>query len=134
MLAATGSPDELAAPDGERFPPRLRLRRAGDFRLAYRDGARARGALLTVVVRPNGLAFSRLGLSVGKKCWKRAVRRNRVRRVFREAFRLSRGELAPGLDVVMIPSVPRLEPGLEPVRRELVELVERARRKLERRS
>jgi ribonuclease P protein component len=113
-----------------RWPRSARLRRAADFRAAYRDGVRARGATVTLVVRPNGLAFSRLGLSVGKKCWKRAVRRNRVRRIFREAFRLSRAELPSGLDIVMIAATPGLDPRLDETRRELAELVARAERKL----
>ena len=117
-----------------RLPREVRLRREADFRVAYKEGVRARGAIVTLVVRPNGLAFSRVGLSVGKKCHKRAVRRNRVRRIFREAFRLERAELPAGLDIVMIAAVPGLEPRLADTRRELAELVLRAERKLQRGS
>jgi len=81
---------------------------------------------MTVAVRENGLERTRMGLSVGKKCQKRAVKRNRVRRVFREAFRLSLPELPTGLDVVLIASVPGIEPDLEPTRRELLALVRKA--------
>ena len=111
------------------FPRRLRIVRENDFKKVFSEGARARGAALVVVVRENGLPESRLGLSVGKSIWKSAVRRNRVRRVFREAFRLNRRELPAGLDVVMIPPVPKLEPDLAVVGRELVELVAKAIRK-----
>jgi ribonuclease P protein component len=76
----------------------------------FSEGGRARGGALVVVVRENGLPETRLGLSVGKSIWKSAVRRNRVRRVFREAFRLHRRELPAGVDVVMIPAVPKLDP------------------------
>jgi len=107
------------------FPRRLRLRLERDFARVYREGSRARGASLTVAVVPNDLGHPRLGLSVGKRCWKRAVPRNRVRRVFREAFRLSVPELPP-VDLVMIGSTPRLEPELEVVRRELVHLSRKA--------
>jgi ribonuclease P protein component len=101
---------------------------ARDFRRVYAEGTRARGKLLVVAVAPNRLELTRLGLSVGKRCWKDAVPRNRVRRIFREAFRLSLPELPTGLDVVMIAGTPRLDPPLEETRRELVRLVERARR------
>jgi len=101
----------------------------GDFKRAYSLGSRARGSSMTVAVRPNGLEVTRLGLSVGKVCWKSAVRRNRVRRVFREAFRLSLAELPPGIDVVMIGSTPKLEPRLESVRSELVAMVAKALRR-----
>jgi ribonuclease P protein component len=111
------------------FPRRLRIVRENDFKKAFAEGGRARGGALVVVVRENGLPETRLGLSVGKSIWKSAVRRNRVRRVFREAFRLNRRDLPPGLDVVMIAAVPKLEPELAVVGRELVELVAKAVRK-----
>lgn len=103
----------------------LRLWRARDFARVYRQGSRARGPSLTVVLVPNDLEHPRLGLSVGKRCWKRAVRRNRVRRLFREAFRLSVPEL-PAVDLVMIGSTPGLEPELAVIRHELVQLARRA--------
>ena len=111
------------------FPSRLRLVRENDFKKVFSEGGRARGTALLVVVRENGLPDSRLGLSVGKSIWKSAVKRNRVRRVFREAFRLSRHELPSGIDVVMIPAVPKLVPVLSVVSRELVELSAKAMRK-----
>ena len=106
-----------------------RLRRSGSFSEIYRRGSRARASLMTVAVLPNDLGRTRLGLSVGKRCWKGAVKRNRVRRVFREAFRLSLPDLPPGVDVVMIASEPRIRPGLEETRRELMLLVPKALRR-----
>ena len=117
------------------FRPLMRMRRQRDFERAYRHGSRARGSELLVIAVVNGLAHSRLGLSVGRKVWKNAVRRNRVRRVFREAFRLSYPSLPPGHDFVMIPAEPRLEPRLEPVSEELLRLAHKAvRRQAEKRA
>jgi ribonuclease P protein component len=113
-----------------RFRPHHHIRRQRDFDRAFRGGSRARGAILLVIVVENGLEHSRLGLSVGKSVWKRAVRRNRVRRIFREAFRLSTPELPTGLDIVLVPAAKALEPELLPTRRELVALVHKARRRL----
>lgn len=104
----------------------MRIRSERDFRLAYREGSRARGSILLVVVRPNGSAVTRLGLSVGRRAWRRAVQRNRVRRVFREAFRLAHPHLPAGLDVVLIPAGPAPRPELEPTRTELERLVRKA--------
>jgi ribonuclease P protein component len=108
------------------FLRRMRLVRESDFRAVFREGGRARGACVHVVVRENGLEHSRLGLSVGKSIWKSAVRRNRVRRIFREAFRLSYPELPRGVDIVMIPAAPKLDPKLQDVSRELVLLSSKA--------
>ena len=114
------------APGPLRFHRSRRMVRGAEFQRAYRQGARARGQILTVVAVPNGLGHPRLGLSVGKKIWKSAVKRNRVRRVFREAFRTEQHELPAGFDLVLIPAAPRLEPRLEATRAELVRLAHEA--------
>jgi len=84
-----------------------------------------------VVAVRNDAGVARLGLSVGKKVWKSAVRRNRVRRVFREAFRLEQHRLPAGFDLVLIPAAPRLQPGLEATREELVRLARKAAERCE---
>jgi len=120
-------------PAGHRLPRAARLLRTREFRRVFEVGSRARGSLVTVAVAPNDGERTRLGLSIGRRVWKRAVRRNRVRRLVREAFRLACAELPPGVDVVVIGSVPRIEPELAELRRELVRLVRKAwRRSLER--
>ena len=118
-----------SSPTRLRFRPANRIKSGADFGRAYSRGSRARGKLMTVCVCANGTTTTRLGLSVGKRVWKSAVRRNRVRRVFREAFRLALPELPAGLDVVLIGSVPRLEPQLAPTRAELTKLVAKAHRR-----
>lgn len=47
-------------------------------------------AFFQVYARPNDLGHSRLGLVVGKKVAKRAVRRNYIKRTVREWFRRNR--------------------------------------------
>ena len=49
---------------------------------------------------PNSLAHSRLGLIVAGKVVRRAVGRNRVKRLLREVFRARQQDLA-GLDLVV---------------------------------
>ena len=52
----------------------------------------------------------------------KAHHRNRLRRLYREAFRLSRHELPVGLDLVLIPRKSEAPP-LEPLKASLVKLV-----------
>ena len=113
-----------------RFLPSMRIRSGKHFERAYRQGSRARAEQLLVVVVENGLDATRLGLSVGKRIWKHAHRRNRVRRVFREAFRLTYPDLPQGVDLVLIPASTQLEPDLEEVKRELVMLAHKAHQRL----
>lgn len=109
-----------------RFTRAHRVVRKGDFERAYKQGSRARGDLLVVVACPNGLTHPRLGLSVGKAIWKGAVQRNRLRRLFREAFRLEQHELPQDCDLVLIPGKPKLEPELGALRAELRKLAHKA--------
>ncbi len=50
----------------------------------------------------NNSPFSRLGLVVGKK-FGNAVKRNRFKRIFREAYRLNKNLLENGVDLIIIP-------------------------------
>ena len=109
-----------------RFLRRHRVVSGAHFQRAYKTGSRARGDLLIVVAVPNGLEHPRLGLSVGKRIWKSAVKRNRVRRIFRESFRLKQHELPAGFDLVLIPAAPALEPPLAATGDELVRLAKKA--------
>ena len=107
----------------------MRLVRPGDFSRTFREGVRVRGAVMLVVARANDSPMSRLGLSVGRVIWKSAVKRNRVRRIFRESFRLGYADLPAGFDYVLVPARPKLEPELAATQKELVELAQRAARR-----
>jgi ribonuclease P protein component len=67
----------------------------------------------------------RLGVSVSKDHGG-AVRRNKLKRLLREAFRLERERLPRGLDVVLIPRQRDENFPLAAMRVELLQLVQRA--------
>lgn len=54
-----------------------------------------------VLARANGLQYARLGLAITKKKTKRAVDRNRLKRLVRESFR-SHQHLLTGMDLVVL--------------------------------
>lgn len=59
-----------------------------------------RQGLVNVRSRPNGLGHPRLGMVAGRKALRRAVDRNRSKRLLREAFRAAHKAL-PALDIVV---------------------------------
>lgn len=84
------------------FRPHEHLRRPSDFRRVYDRRRSASDGWLIIYACENGLAYSRVGFSVSRKNGN-AVKRNRIRRLYREAFRLTKSDLPTGLDLVMIP-------------------------------
>jgi ribonuclease P protein component len=112
--------------DRLRFRPHHRIQSGTHFSRAYRQGSRAKGSILQVVLYEHSGPHTRLGLSVGKRIWRSAVKRNRVRRIFREAFRLEYPALPAGCDLVLIPAAPALEPDLAATRAELTRLAKKA--------
>jgi ribonuclease P protein component len=64
------------------------LTRKRDFEAVFKEGTHSASRYLVVYARPNELSINRLGLSVSKRVGK-AVTRNRVKRLLREAVRSS---------------------------------------------
>ena len=84
------------------FPKQLRLLRRNEFRQVYEEGRRRSTPLCTVFFRSNGLAASRLGLTVPAAVGN-AVLRNRMKRRVREVFRLNQTSIPAGWDIVVNP-------------------------------
>jgi ribonuclease P protein component len=120
-----------AADASATLPARRRLKTQAHFRAVYQRGRRASGAWLTVVAllrrSPEGepRQLVRVGLSVSKDHGG-AVRRNKLKRLLREAFRLERAHLPEGLDLVLIPRRRDDDFPLAALRSELPQLVRKA--------
>jgi ribonuclease P protein component len=112
------------------FRPHEHLRRPQDFRRVYEFRRSMSDAHIIVYAAPNDLPHLRLGLSVSRKVGP-AVRRNRLRRLYREAFRLTRHEMPTGLDLVIIPRGGD-EPVLDDLKRSLPHLVRQLGRRIAR--
>lgn len=67
----------------------------------FERASRSRDRFFTVLCRPNDAAVARLGLAISRKHCRRAVGRNRIKRVVRESFRNTQAVL-DGIDVVVI--------------------------------
>ncbi len=107
-----------------RLPRAARLRTAREFRRVYGRGVRAHGKAIVVVAFERRAPGHRLGVSVSKEHG-RAVRRNKLKRILREAFRLERPELPGRYDVILIPRKSDDHLQLETVRNELRQLLQK---------
>lgn len=71
-----------------------RLQKRREFLRVYAEGKRFEGRLMTAFVLPTEAEQQhKLGITASKKAIGKAVRRNRAKRLLREAFRLSRADL-----------------------------------------
>ncbi|HUW52477.1 MAG TPA: ribonuclease P protein component [Rhodanobacter sp.] len=77
------------------LPRESRLRRPADFAALRSSSGRASGRCFHLRYRENALGHARLGLAISKRVSKRAVERNRIKRLLRESFRRIRHQLPP---------------------------------------
>ena len=83
-----------------RYRRAQRLQQKRDFDAVFRKPAvRVGGRTLGLVARPNDAGLARLGVVVAKRFLKRAVARNRAKRMIRESFR--RTTDLPAMDIVV---------------------------------
>jgi ribonuclease P protein component len=67
----------------------------------FKQPKRSRDQYYLILACRNQLAYPRLGLIVSKKRLRRAVSRNRIKRIVRNDFRLNQHQL-PAIDIVVL--------------------------------
>ena len=88
-----------------RFTKAERLTKNKEFERVFQEGNVIKNNEVVFYVIPNDLLYSRLGLVVSKKLGN-AVRRNRAKRLVREAYRLNKHLLTTHVDIIAIPRHP----------------------------
>ena len=114
------------------FRPREHLRSEGDFRAVYTQGGRLQTGGFILYCRPNGLDHCRLGV-VANRQYGKAVKRNRVKRLMRESYRLNRRLLTVSCDVILKALPSESKPTLATVEPEVRKLFQKADERLTRR-
>jgi len=70
------------------FSPQQRLHTSKEFGRVFAEPARSSDRFFTILGRPNAQPIARLGLTISRRAAKRAVDRNKLKRLAREAFRM----------------------------------------------
>jgi len=76
-----------------RFQKRVRLLTPAQFDRTFKQGRRLHQGPMSAAVAVNALGHPRLGFALAKKHAKRAVQRNRLKRLLREKFRHQQEQL-----------------------------------------
>ncbi len=111
------------------FPKSRRLLKPSEFDRVFRRRRSQGDGMVLVYACENELPHARLGLVVSRKVGN-AVIRNRWKRCLRDAFRLAQHELAPGVDLVVLPRA-GAEPSMPRIRQSLCQLAARLARLLD---
>lgn len=99
QLEATDSREEVL---GYAFRKSQRLLTSGDYSNVFANAPlRASHPSILILARVNTDSRARLGLVIPKKHVKRAVKRNQIKRISRETFRLRQHKL-PSIDAIVL--------------------------------
>lgn len=90
------------------LPKQFRLRKTKDFDLVWKNGRSFFVKQLGTKSRKNGLEESRFGFVVSTKISKRAVVRNRIKRLLRQSIHQNLDKIKSGFDIVFF-----TRPGVE---------------------
>lgn len=126
MTVETGASDGLQGRSGLSRRSLCRLKKPRDFDEAFSTGRGHAGRYVVLRYRCGEEAGRRVGVVASKRTFRRAVDRNRAKRLLREAFRMSRECVVPDVDLVLVARRRILEARCQDVCRELVSLVRRA--------
>jgi len=100
-----------------RFPSTKRLKLRKDFRRVYREGRVWKGTAFTLHVLSR-VGESQMGIVLSRR-WGNAVKRNRMKRLLREAFRMNAGSL-PDVAIIVKPAPACRSETVETLGRKLV--------------
>ncbi len=95
-----------------------------DFELVFKEGINSAAKYFIIYVKKNGLTYNRLGLSVSKKIGK-AVARNRIKRLLREAIRKVSEKIPLNYDFIVIAKKSSSEAKLEDIVRDMRKSLEK---------
>ena len=109
------------------LPRENRLLRKPDFEVVKEKGKKFQSNLFGLLVYSTDNQISRFGFIISTKLSKRAVKRNRVKRILRERVRLLLPKIKPGFDIVFLGKKALLEVDYLEIDKEIRRLFKKAK-------
>jgi len=100
------------------------LKKNSQFSRVYKLRRSLANSYLIMYIAPNDMEVSRIGISASKKIGNSVVR-HRVSRLVREAYRLHKGELAGGYDMVVVARPDAAQSGYSQIEEAYLSLLKR---------
>jgi len=83
-----------------------RITRTAEFRSSLDKSVYSSGKSVKIGVSPNGLGYSRIGISLRKENFRLSVTRNKLRRHIKEIYRRNKHDFSRGYDIIFIARAP----------------------------
>ena len=102
------------------FRKKERITKKSEFQTIIKDGIRYTTKNFVIIIHQNNRDLRRLGISVSKKVGG-AVKRNRVKRLVREFFRLNKDQLPESKDFLFVAKPGSIELNYSTLSQEMLE-------------
>ena len=89
-----------------------------EFTRVYKKGKFFAGKYIVLYMLPNGLNINRLGITASKKAGK-SIRRNRIKRLIKENYRLNEEFVRSGFDLVFVARNNEMLPDYYDIKKEM---------------
>lgn len=104
------------------FIKKNRLSNNYDFENVLKNGKHFKCEFFALKILKNNLEYSRLGIRINKKIGN-SVKRNKIKRIIREIFRINKNEFNENIDIVVIPYSNILSANFDTIREEFLKFL-----------
>lgn len=78
------------------------IKKSTEFQHVFKSGKWYSADVLMIYIVKNNQEFNKVGIAVGKKVSNRSTKRNRMKRLIKEAYRLNENSLQSGYNIVIV--------------------------------